>query len=246
MNVLPFRIIGETQVKEFQRLLEQAINSWQKEWFAEEFRTSVNIKDTDFTSLKDDWLLLEESQELWIAWRSSSEAVHCLAAALFNTTAAVSKPGELAKELFKECVSDFSRGFINDLQTERVSSLKGLRTGYGSGALQTEIQGAFSHQHIIFSGGVVEKLLCARRGHEVNYYNLVKRESAIENYKAVLEVTVGKAEITLADLANIDIGDVIQLDTSIKQSFAVHTQTRISIANGQLGIFNNHKAVQLI
>lgn len=245
MSPLPFRLLGEAQVKSFESLLTQAVVSWQKDWFPEESHIHIDLNDAGSLSHEDDWLILEQSQDLWIAWKSTPEATNCMVASLFNATAAASRSSELVKEIFAECVRSFSQKFLSNVVAARTGTLETLRAGYGSGALRAEIRSIFSRQHVVFSGGVVEKILGAKKENQ-SRYSLTRRESAIGKYKTKLEVTIGKAEITLADLANINIGDVIQLDTSIKQPLTIHAPAGEVVASGQLGILNNHKAVQLI
>lgn len=252
MSALPFRLFSEFQVLSFRKLLEQAISEWEKTWFVDEFRSVINFEDVRPSLVKGEWLIFEQDIDSWVAWKSGDEAMHHLVATIFNATAVTQKSKSLVEELFRECIRNFIQEIRKnlpeaafDFQTEQIDTLESLRLGYGSGALLAEVQGAFSRQYVAFGGGLIESLIGTDKRHETRY-DLVKREFAIESYKANLEVTIGSADVTLADISNIDVGDVIQLNTQIGQPLVVRTPTGTPIASGQLGIFNNHKAVQLI
>ena len=56
----------------------------------------------------------------------------------------------------------------------------------------------------------------------------------------------GHAELTLHDLVNLEVGDVIRLDALVRNPFAVRTSEGLSIAKAHLGIHGDYKAIQLI
>jgi flagellar motor switch protein FliM len=76
--------------------------------------------------------------------------------------------------------------------------------------------------------------------------NLVPRESTLSGFSKQLQVLVGSAEISFSELSKMEIGDVVVLNKKIGQPFSIQNDSKLFLANGQLGKVTNKKAIQLI
>lgn len=69
-------------------------------------------------------------------------------------------------------------------------------------------------------------------------------ENAVFKSEVVLKVELGKGRITLEDLMNLDVGDVIVLDKKVEEPIEVLVEG-VPKMLGKLGVFKNHLAVQV-
>lgn len=69
-------------------------------------------------------------------------------------------------------------------------------------------------------------------------------ENAIFKSEVVIKAELGKGKITLEDLINLDVGDVIVLDKKIEEPIEVYVEGVPKIL-GKLGVFKNHLAIQI-
>lgn len=69
-------------------------------------------------------------------------------------------------------------------------------------------------------------------------------ENAVFKSEVVLKVELGKGRITLEDLMNLDVGDVIVLDKKVEEPIEVFVEG-VPKMLGKLGVFKNHLAVQV-
>lgn len=69
-------------------------------------------------------------------------------------------------------------------------------------------------------------------------------EQHILSSEVCLKACLGKAQITIGDLINLEKGDVIVLDKKIEEPLEVYIEDVPKIL-GKLGIFKNHIAIQI-
>lgn len=255
INALPFRLVSQLDQKKFADNLHGILTDWAKNWFQTNPGVSLSFLGNERISfLSDDkWLILGEAPDLWIAWKHDGGTTRDLLRMMFNSPVGSSaKATPLMQEILKECVIGFAESIFGALGLLHLSgkgqttSLSSLRTNTGSGMLLGELQGEFPRQVIAFGGDLVERMISLTESQPSYSRNLASRESAIGNYKASVNVIAGHAELTLSDLANLEVGDVIRLDASVLNPFEVCTAEGLSIAKAHLGIRGDYKAIQLI
>lgn len=252
MAALPFRLNGSAQHAAVLEALSQPINSWSSHWFSTKPTIVPKIRNEDTVDWKvEPWFVVGSAPDLWMAWKLDSAACKELVAAMVQGTLGVSaKTTPLVTSLMQDAVKDLFLRVSHlhpemQLVHEPLDTALGLRSGYGSGTLQLELSGDFVRQHLVLGGGVVE--LLASRESAINRSRLIARDQLLGGYSTQLEVQVGKAEITLQELADMEVGDVIQLQTHINQPFEVLSPNSSQpIARVHLGLIGNHKAIQFI
>lgn len=75
---------------------------------------------------------------------------------------------------------------------------------------------------------------------------LTSRRSAIGNEKVDVQAWLGEAEVTLGELANLQLGDVILLDTNISGAGLLALPDGRQIAPVRLGSAAGHRAVSVV
>jgi flagellar motor switch protein FliM len=74
---------------------------------------------------------------------------------------------------------------------------------------------------------------------------LQPRTAAIGNGTVQLEITLGDAELSLAELASIAVGDVISLDASPRDPISVRTSDGQAAFHAYLGRNTERKVIQV-
>lgn len=252
-EALPYRFVGELDKKAVADKFAVALGAWAKSWF--QLSSGIDLAWLDsgkITSLSNEkWLIFGDAPDIWMAWKLDGVVTRDFLGMMFNTSVGSSvKPTPLMQDILKECVanlaSEISQATGASALVENEQLLFGsLRVDQGSGFLLGELGGKFPRQVIAFGGGLVERAI-NRSPVNVSLDSLALRESAIGSYMANLQVTAGTAELTLHDLTHLEVGDVIRLDTLVKEPFVVSTKEGVPVAKAHLGIHGNHKAIQLI
>lgn len=255
-NAVPFRLISELDKKAFSSNIVEALHVWVGEWFQTKPKLQIELLDDgDLTCIvHEKWFTLGESPDSWVAWKLDGVVTRDLLSMMFNAPMGSSaKITVLMQEILDECILGLvngifaSSGIVHTALKKSATLLEPPRVNHGSGALLAELRGDFPHQRIAFGGEIVERMLKLDNNYPLQHpYAIATRESAIVNYKTRLEMIAGSAELTLRDLANLETGDVIRLDTLMGVPFRVRTVEGLPLAKAHLGTYQNSKAIQLI
>jgi flagellar motor switch/type III secretory pathway protein FliN len=98
---------------------------------------------------------------------------------------------------------------------------------------------------IVLSETVVEGFLSAQPRVKDRARRLASARGLLAGQPVTVEVQVGAAELTLAELASLGVGDVIALDHPLDHPLRVQAANGRVLCGGHLGIWNGKKAVQL-
>jgi len=254
MNVaVPFRLISDTDLSALRDAFRTEANGWATTWFATapkvDFHSSDSFNRDRLASEK--WMILGGDADTWVAWQLTGYPWQDYARLLLTTPVGSNASlTPLVKSLLHDCLLDLAQrllsaaGLSNIPTSSAEASLETVRTDYGSGATLGYLCGDLPRQGIAIGGAVVGGLL-GRRPQSANEETLVAREAAISNGKTQLEVILGQAEMTLAELANISPGDVIRLQSSFRKPLAVRTMDGQPLVRARLGTCGGHKAIQI-
>lgn len=250
-----FRLLGETDHTVFQQTFGRIADDWSREWFA---ASPVVLFEPDSAApdvLPDaeEWVVIGRPPECWVAWHLREGAWRDLARWLFNGAPGPSaKPGPLAEAVLRDCLCDLSArvltdaGFTELWESVSIQAGSSLRVGYGSGAVFGSLAGDLPRQPLAFGGALVEAIVSTQRTLPalLPAPALVKREASIRNGRTGIEIILGEAELSLAELATISVGDVIRLDALHRHPLRMQTRDGQLVGHIELGTRGEHKAAQ--
>ena len=251
---LPFRLISEGDKRRIVERLLQLSQSWGNDWFIDQLDFQVHMSSAiDFCLAPgEQWMVFGTPPDKWFAWKIDGASSREWLGMIFGTPLGVSaKNTPLMHDMLQECVAGLAQELATAIgeqvlikQGSSPSTLKSLRTGYGSGAILAELRGGAQRQTIALGGDIVEQWTRSLPLEET-HTQLTPRRSAIGELQTSLEVVAGQAELTLRDIIGLEVGDVIQIDKKLGEAFEIRAGG-MRVTNARLGIRGDHKAIQLI
>ncbi len=253
-DYLPFRLVSDTQKKEIDTKLSLIVNGWLKIWFSSLPDLSIAKIETDQVLFfnANEWLVFGRAPDAWVAWKLDGIVSRELLSMMFNFS--IGNSAKLSPIMI-DIVKDAAFSFVSELTTycqsdnqsfsELSEPVDSLRTGWGSGTISVKFKIGTVQQHIAIGGDYVG-LLSPLGPYNIQGVSLTKREDAINDYKTSLDVLVGNTDVTLDELANLEVGDVIRLGSLIQEPFSIRSSDGKPMANAYLGVNGNFKVVKLI
>lgn len=254
-QVSPFRLLSTEDISSLQSALGAPVREWATEWLSS-LGDSVYQLSEDFGGdcyEASDWVFVTDQSDAWLAWRLPEKEYWELFARLFGAPAPQgSRPTPMIRSLFDECLSDLV-GRIFALAGERPSIMPGENVAldrstiaYGSGAACLRPCLGLLTLTVAISGALAERIIA--RPVQMNQKGpaFVRRDAAIGNRVTRVEIVLGGAELTLADLANVSAGDVIRLQTRHREPLVVRATDGVPAFMAHLGSAENHKAIQVL
>lgn len=252
---LPFRLISEVSKRQISEAFLHVCQEWAEKWFLEKpaFDAEITSSHENLSISGEQWMIFSSSLDVWFAWKIDGAATREWLGLIFGSPLGVSiKSTPLMQDMLQECVTSLAQelaaaiGDSNFVQQQLNTPIKkGLRTGYGSGAIVVELFGGAQRQVIALGGGVIERWMKSSEQVQPDVKLLESRRSAVGTLKTALEVVAGHAELTLNDIVGLEVGDVIQIDTKLGEAFEIRAEG-LHVATARLGVRGNQKAIQLI
>lgn len=254
MDYRPFRFVGSSDRTAIENALVPRIKEWGMAWLNEEIVTPVAIRDEIGARLDAlaDWFILGDAPDKWVAWEINRALSPDFASVLLATELEQGAPlTPLVEAVCQDCLSDLVQrcfSLANIETTPRQLPKEALlHHGFGSGAVTLLLQGQRWKQRLILSGAVVDGLVLPHRAVlPVAGEALTPRQSAIGNTKAAVELSLGEAELSLAEIVGMRVGDVIALNLHHSEPLTVATTGGKHLFRGHLGRQADNKAIQAI
>lgn len=253
--VYPFRLHGNEDRAAVRTAIQKVQATWVSTWFA-----SAPDGDVEFGFDSDPrppnaeiWTVVKTDPENWMAWQTTARSGRDYARLLLNAPLGPRADiTPLIERLLGECLVDLAIRVFDAAGLGQVTedpeqvALGALRIGYGSGAMFGVLGGGLPHLPFAIGGATAAGLIGRPQRTAANAGPIQPRESAIAGAVAKLEVILGQAELTLAELANVSIGDVIRLQSPFREPLTVKTCGGRPVVRARLGASRGRKAIQII
>lgn len=247
MQAYPYRLVGASVKAEVRKTLHAVLDQWSREWFISLPAYEVRIDDVIPVDLE--WHARRGSSDDWVASAAKERAQRDFTQLLFGQ-AAGSTPSALLADVWHECVTDLMKRLQPADSGESMylaaSSLDGLHIGAGGGALYAGFEGGLPLHGLALGGAWVEQIganvLPAPRAD----VTLTPRHMLLSKGSTRIELSLGKAELPLSELATIAVGDVLSLDISYKDPLPLRTIDGQALCKAYLGRMGQNKAIQII
>lgn len=255
IQATPFRLLNNDDCNRIQALIETQLNAWSKIWFSvsPEIGFALDEKFAVSPESRNDWRILTIDHDNWVAWHFADASWRDYARLLLGASVGpVSVPSPLINDLLRDCMTDLASRILvvtdEDAKpiASTIESLAHLPTGYGSGAIQGKLCNGLPSLFLAIGGGTVASLLGPRPSPESNHAALASRESAIGSELVHLDIVLGSTELSLAELANISVGDVIRVQSPYQQPVIARGSDGIPLLKVHLGTRGERKAIQVV
>jgi hypothetical protein len=251
-DVKYFTLLGDSQLDEISRNINLNMQELYNGWFGENhhFKFSIIKKNESLDLDLKQWNVYANTQSLWLAFKADTNVATNL---LNEMLGLVSRP--LAK--MTAFTSDIYNNFI-DSNVSAIYSLantvylknKGvlnLETNKGSGAIIGQFGNGKAFLKVAIGGDIVKSLYTTKSlQSNMSMSELVAREVLAVKPTVTLNVIAGSTEMSLKQLTDLDVGDVVLLNTKLDSGFYVTNKNGVNLAKVHLGKQANQKVIQLI
>jgi hypothetical protein len=247
MTVRPFRLWGDSAKAELCCVLREPLAAWGEAWLSRQtLSTVVVVQDAPLPD--DEGMAHAGSGGHWVAIRRLEADWRPAAAAVFGGEDGLG--GAQPSPVIRSMLLDGGRDLIERLAhaagvTAAVDGDKALDCQPDRGTLGVEAR--FGALCLTFAiGGDAVAALTAKRVRPASaQVRIDRREAGIVTGQVTLEAWVGGAELTVGELAGLEAGDVIRLDSLPTAPLSLRTRSGAVVAQGHLGLKDGHKALQL-
>lgn len=254
-QVLPISLLGAMAEKELTTKMSAWLSELYSGWFSDagKYYFVIANKNKALQIDNDLWRFYGNSNKLWLAFKNDVSTKNKIMSEMFE----LDSPTNLKITKFIDAIyEDFADSNVNMIfERTNITNLNNKDINnpevyFGSGAVLASINNGLISFPIVLSGELV-RAICSESNQKLQIskpeYDLVAREISLDEhkYKSRIEVHAGKVKVTIKDFTEIEIGDVVMLDTKIGTPFPVVLSANRSL-NVQLGVVDNKKAIQFI
>ena len=249
-----FVFIGEEVTKQLTSKLNGLLRELYSGWFSDDrhFQFTVAQKNQPLYFDKKEWQFFGNCSDFWLAFKVNDDIKSKLLSSMFEASLQqIPKSTKFMEHIFQDFIDSNLNALFALANSEYIHNddIINFKLTFGSGALMGNFGDGSTTLPVAIGGGLI-KSICgevSQKNKDLALSNeLTDRSISVENYKTVIEVMAGKAEITIQDFARMEIGDTILLDRRVEDSFFVQSANSVFIAHTQLGKLENKKAIQLI
>lgn len=251
--VAPFTLLCEAMEKELTAKMDAWLRDLYSGWFsdADKYFFTITNKNKALQIDNNIWDIYGNSSTYWLAFKKDVSAKNKVIAEMFELDSHASfKTTKFTETIYQDfidsCVSSiFER---TNLTYIRGTDILKVSADFGSGAITGTLSNGTVSLPVTLGGDLV-KAICSESNQKLQSikpaHNLASREGSVDKYKSKLEVSAGKAKISLRDFSIMEVGDIVILDTEVGSPFAVYLPGKAPL-QAQLGNLINKKAIQLI
>lgn len=246
-RVRPFRLLGQSTKVALLSALTPVIAAWHAEWFTRKNSgVTASELDDEMQSKDERWMVFSGDPTHWVAWRLGDQLA--LLRFLLNDNVGAGD-SELCETLYRECIRDLMvrLSAVTDFCLQSPPSFQTtqeLDTFPGSGIAIVSFSGDLASQKLMLSGDFCT-CICVKAHfpNESDDAGLVAGEKALQEHLTKIKVTLGEVELTLGELAELAIGDVITLDMAANDELPICLEDGNPILKAQLGRNGQYKSV---
>lgn len=240
--------VGKSRLEAAQRLLPGVLLGWRSQWcFASRDATAMpaitlpaDAKD-DISSIATHWQqAVTPNGMLWLGGRTES----CWQYLVFGEQAQDVPADQIAGHLIRQAQLALANTMLDALQQRPIDAMDaGVPTPFTtcSSCLLLSVPGHESNIFIVLDASLLDAYLPIPAAR----FSLLDRKHAIGGARIKLKLILPLSEISVADLEDLHLGDILQTSRPLSQSFHLVTHQSALIAKGVLMRSHSWLAVQL-
>lgn len=251
-DVSPFILMGSSNASKFSELFNRNLRELYSSWFSSSHNFKFNIVNSNEPLNIDlsTWSLFANSKDCWIAFKNDNEIISQLISEMIGDQKnSVTKVTNFVSSIYNDFIDSNVSSFFSlaNMVLIKGSNIKNINQAFGSGTLIGNISNGNITFPILIGGGIVDGICgISKNINKQNIiHNLSKRETLILNTNEKIKVLAGSVIMTIEELNNIEIGDVVILDSKIQDLFAMYNSSGKYLTNVQLGKRFSQKAIQI-
>ncbi|HEU4652729.1 MAG TPA: FliM/FliN family flagellar motor C-terminal domain-containing protein [Steroidobacteraceae bacterium] len=243
-DACPILLLGDSRRDELLRNLQATANAWGKVWSAQEF--DISAESTESARQRCPGWVAEDRGSTLLQVESSAEFVASLIgrqAAFSSGTLARSVIEELEQKVFQSLCDHVLRAAkLESVVIHRAELARSYRRQ--THWIRIATRGTRANLLVGLDGRVVERLV-SRQVIEAKADKLVARRSSISEARMSLEAVLGTAEVSVAELAELNEGDVIVLSNRLSEPVDLVNEAGQFVARARLGSSGTNRAVSV-
>jgi len=259
MRVRPFKLINKTEFAFINARVQEILAGWTEKWLIDsEMNVATTAADKAKESMgsgKGNWWRVSASPECWIGIYLPFQSLNLLSAALSGDRSALTEESAppLLSELVNKALFDLAEPVLNGLlgkqgQADIIHQGPPEETwNWGSGAVLIDLGFGGGKFCLLLSPELTAKTLGKLVATQESTGDLISVVEALASQTAELDVWLGEAELELAVIQSISVGDVIRLEKKIGQPLhmCLKENKEKEICAGFPGAYKGNKAIQL-
>lgn len=263
MGVRPFKLLNESELASLKSLIDKAASQWAQDWLTEAFcEITVSLAEASsrgaaVQSRATAWRQIMLTDEHWVGLFVSAVSAQGLDAAFSSGAAAELNDGLLMQDLRDKVLAALAEQVGHELgiasAERRIDYSAPVAEVWraGAGAVVADVRLGDASPGLtlglMLSPALVSRALAGRIKRHAPAPDLARIREALSAQQAELEAWVGSAELGLAMVQSIAVGDVIKLDARVDQPLRVCLKDHAEqeLCGGFLGTYKGYKALQL-
>lgn len=263
MEVRPFKLLNDSELKFLGALVDKAARHWAQDWLAEVFcqvsvsAAAASSRSAAMQARAPAWRRVVLAEDHWVGVFMSAVSAQGLDGAFNGNAESELNDGLLMQDLRDRVLSALMEQVYHETgetATKRqmdYSAPSAPAWHVGSGAMVADIRLGDASQaltlSLMLSPELVSRALAGRMQPHAPPSELARLREALSVQPAELEAWVGAAELGLAMVQSIAVGDVIKLDARVDEPLHVCLKDNIGqeLCGGFLGTYKGYKALQL-
>ena len=248
MNLSQFRLYGDSEIERVRQHLQSVVREWAEEWLA----TSVVQVDVrrDFlpSAGSADWRRVGPAEDFTLALLCPQSWVSRIKPLLTGMAPDESVDGEIRSALAETLLTTLLDRLAGD--SDVAASPQHTTSvdvgGPGTGRLAASVTlGAGVSLELVLGRPLLARWTEGAACETGQSAPLVSLREGLEAESVAVEVVVGSAELSLAELQSLSVGDVLRLDRGIKDPLMVMFDGGQGVCGAHLGAVRGRRAVQL-
>ncbi len=263
MGYSPYKLLNASELTAICKHIEAICTEWIAGWFSHEpsigvrcFRAAEYAQNT--LAENTVWMSADSTSGDFVALAIPAGLFSEFGGLLLSSQSAIGRAGE---NQHSEILAELSQRALSDLifQIKKPAAHSGVKkfseasapsSGFwkaGSGASVVEVTVDRQCLIIAFDFQSVRGMLPSSAMQPApNVHPLVKPADALDGGRVKLKILVGQAQLELALLQTIVVGDVIKLDKNIEEPLHVINSDGTLFCKGFLGCRDGKKSIQLV
>jgi Type III flagellar switch regulator (C-ring) FliN C-term len=247
-HVQPFRLYGDRELNTIRTSLLEIVRAWSCDWFSSAPALGLSfIEEAELAATERiAWRYLNQADDV-VAVRLCAQGMKGIGSLLLDASSLISSVSSpLMTEIVKECLDDLLMRVAGLPEKSREQPFDSEVLSYGGGCL-VKFENSMPSMWLLIGGEIAQTWVDAEAKvdaiRQQSIQQVTPLSDAINRGLQSIEVIAGQATLSVGELAQLSIGDVIRLDSASCESVLVQGLDRTPLFKARLCAQDQHKAL---